>query len=45
MSQVTTILKDGSMVETTPMSNKRARKLFNYLKKTDNNVHVLHFIN
>jgi hypothetical protein len=45
MTKITTIYPDGSMVETTPMGNKRARKIFNSLKKKDNNVHVLYSIN
>lgn len=44
--QVTTIYPDGSMVETTPMNTKRAKKLYRFLKsQKTSNVYVLHSIN
>ena len=42
MPQVTTIHPDGSMVETTPMSYPKAKKLYEALKnRRTRNVYVL----
>lgn len=45
MTKVTTIYPDGSIVETTPMGNKRAKKMLAKLAQYNtSNVHVLHHI-
>lgn len=46
MTKVTTIYPDGSIVETTPMGNKRAKKMYKSLARLAQqgtpNVYVLH---